>query len=95
MAHVYILYSKSANLFYIGSCDNLDERLQQHSTKEFADSFTALKASDWQLYFDIPDLEYEQARQIEQHIKKMKSRKYLSDIKSYPDIALKLKERYK
>ncbi|MTI38526.1 GIY-YIG nuclease family protein, partial [Fulvivirga lutimaris] len=33
MASVYILYSQSADKFYVGSCLNLEERLQQHKNK--------------------------------------------------------------
>ncbi len=73
MAAVYILYSKSRNNCYIGSCLNLDERLEDHKSKKYADSFTRM-ADDWELFYCVMDLEYKQARNIENHIKKMKSR---------------------
>jgi putative endonuclease len=59
----------------------------------FVKSFTA-KADDWELYLSITDLDYQQARLIELHIKKMKSTKYIKDLIKYPQIIEKLKERY-
>lgn len=68
MAFVYILYSAKLKKYYVGSCINLDERLRDHLKKKFADSYTA-KANDWDLFYSIINLEYNQARKIEQHIK--------------------------
>jgi putative endonuclease len=94
MAAVYILYSKSRNNYYVGSCLNLDERLEEHKTKKYADSFTTI-ADDWELFYCIGDLEYKQARNIENHIKKMKSRTYIDNLKKYQEISIKLKNRFK
>jgi putative endonuclease len=93
MAIVYILFSNRLNKFYIGSCKDLSERLTQHVNKMFVSSFTA-EADDWELYFAIADLGYQQARLIELHIKRMKSAKYIMDLVKYPQIIEKLKERY-
>lgn len=57
-------------------------------------SFTA-KADDWQLFYSIDDLIYWQSRQIESHIKKMKSSQYIQNLKKYPEIAQKLIDKYK
>ncbi|MBZ4187989.1 GIY-YIG nuclease family protein [Niabella beijingensis] len=94
MAYVYILYSPAAKRFYIGSCLELSDRLNEHRDKKHAGSFTA-RYSDWELYFTIADLSYLQARKVEQHIKKMKSRKYIENLVLYPEIAMGLIERYK
>eukprot|EP01041_Mallomonas_annulata_P040032 gene40032-63850_t len=72
MANVYILHSKKLDKFYIGSCQDLNQRLEKHRNKSFEDSYTT-NSEDWELYIDIPNLEYLQARQIELHIKKMKT----------------------
>ena len=93
MASVYILFSPSINQFYIGNCKDLDNRLNQHLLKEVIGAFTA-NANDWVLFFSINQLEYEQARKIENHIKKMKSRKYIENLKSYPEISEKLVLKY-
>lgn len=74
MASVYILYSKKLDRFYIGSCKDFSYRFDQHLNKEFKESFTAM-AEDWELYHSIDELVYEQARSIETHLKKMKSKR--------------------
>ncbi len=93
MASVYIMYSETSDKFYIGSTKNIKERIEYHLSKEFASSFTA-KYSDWKLFFEINDLTITQARQIEAHIKKMKSRKYILDLKKHPEISQKLLKKY-
>jgi putative endonuclease len=93
MAHVYVLYSGNLQKYYIGSCLNLDERLQEHINKTYPNCFTA-KDTSWRLVFEIPGLTYTQARNIEQHIKKMKSKAYISSLLKYPEMIQKLKERY-
>jgi len=93
MASVYILFSKKLDRFYIGSCENLDHRMEQHFNKEFSKSFTA-KADDWELFFSIDHLHYAQARMIEKHIKKMKSKTYIQNLKKYPEISQKLIAKY-
>jgi len=93
MASVYILYSKNADKFYIGSCYNLEERLKQHQDKTFM-GFTS-NENDWELFYSINDLEYKQARGIEVHIKKMKSRKYLQNLILFSEITDRLILKYK
>ncbi len=93
MAFVYILFSDQLNRFYIGSCKDLSARIIQHINQEFKKSFTS-KARDWGLYISIEGLEYEQARQIELYIKKMKSKKHIQNLKKYPGLIEKLKRNY-
>ena len=52
MAVVYILFSKSINKYYIGSCLNLKQRLLEHSNKVFDRSYTK-RATDWELFYCI------------------------------------------
>lgn len=89
MAAVYILYSPSLNKFYIGSCIDLTERLKQHFSKISPHAFTST-AKDWIVSLSLTDLSYRQARSIESHIKKMKSKKYIENLKRFPELALKL-----
>ena len=89
MASVYILYSKTLDRFYIGSCVEFSFRLEQHLNKVFANSFTA-KADDWTAFYFVEDLSYKQARIIEAHIKKMKSKVYIKNLKRHPEIMTKL-----
>jgi putative endonuclease len=93
MASVYILYSESLRKFYIGSCLDLPARIEQHISNFFANSFTS-KANDWAIFFLIQNLSFQQARAIEQHIKKMKSKTYIKNLKRYPEMVDKLMNRY-
>ena len=94
MATTYILYSKSIDRFYIGSCNSLEERLSQHHDDKYSSGFTH-RAKDWEVYFQINNLSYGQARSIESHIKNMKSRTYIKNLIKYSEIVEKLKLRYK
>ncbi len=80
MANVYILYSKTLNKFYTGSCLDFEKRFSEHLTKKFVDGFSA-KTNDWVLFYIIRQLSYKQAREIEAHIKRMKSKKYIVELK--------------
>ncbi|MGB3007753.1 MAG: GIY-YIG nuclease family protein [Chitinophagaceae bacterium] len=94
MAAVYILFSPSANKYYTGSCKDITERLEQHLSESISGAFTVI-AKDWMLYLLISDLEYKQARLIEGHIKKMKSRIFIENLKKYPELVLKLRNTYR
>ena len=91
---VYILYSKSLDRFYIGYTSDLVSRLAQHINHVFKGSFTD-KANDWEVFFSVECKNERQAIAVEKHIKKNKSRKYLKNMKVYPEISSKLLEKYK
>jgi putative endonuclease len=93
MASVYILYSPLCNKYYTGSCKELPVRFEQHITSSIPGAFTA-QAKDWVLYLSIDDLKYEQARLIEAHIKRMKSKIYIENLKKHRELSLKLKKMY-
>ncbi len=93
MAYVYILYSNSINKYYTGSCKNLAARLIEHNSHKFKNSFTA-NAYDWEVFLAIENLAYKQSRRIENHIKKMKSKTYIQNLKKYPEMIDKLKIKY-
>ena len=90
----YILYSPSLDKYYIGETENLEERIELHNVHFFEGSFTS-QANDWQIYFSIECETRSIARLIEGHIKKMKSRKYIENLKKYPDISKSLLLKYK
>ncbi|MFN5443387.1 MAG: GIY-YIG nuclease family protein [Crocinitomicaceae bacterium] len=94
MAVVYILFSAKLNKHYIGSCDNLSDRISKHKDKFYINSYTS-KTEDWILCLTIENLEYEQARKIEAHIKQMKSKIYIENMKLYPEIVNRLIDKYK
>ena len=91
---VYILYSKSVDRYYIGYSKNLDQRLLLHNNKYFKGSYST-RANDWVLYYKVNCHSILQARQIESHIKRMKSRVYIENLLKYPEITNRLLVRYK
>ena len=93
MHFVYILYSAKLNRFYTGYTSNFDSRMEFHRNAE-SHKFTA-NAEDWELYLKIECENKSQALSIEKHIKNMKSKTYIENLIKYPDIILKLKEKYK
>jgi len=77
MFYTYILYSKTLNKYYIGSCQDINQRLQDHLNSR--SKFTK-KAKDWEVkYFETFPTRSE-AYQRELQIKKMKSRKYIENL---------------
>ncbi len=93
MHFVYIIYSDKLNRYYVGETEQLDLRLEQHTTGFFKNSYTA-KTTDWKLHLVINCENRTKARKIEMHIKRMKSIKYIQDLKKYPEIVLKLCNKY-
>ena len=93
MAAVYILFSPKLNKFYVGSCLDLDQRLLDHKNKIYQNSYTTL-ADDWQLYYSIEELDGTVARKIETYIKAMKSKTYIKNLKKYPEMTIKLINKF-
>jgi putative endonuclease len=93
MAYVYILYSNQTKHYYIGSCINLELRVSEHLNKKYEDAYTKI-ANDWTLFYSMKDLSFGQARKIESHIKRMKSKKFIENLKTYIEISDKLKKIY-
>lgn len=90
---VYILFSNKLNRFYIGTTDDVEKRLIEHNYAHYPQAYT-VRGIPWSLFFTIENLSSSQAFQIEKHIKKMKSKKYISDLKKYPEIVLNLQAKY-
>ena len=61
----------------------------EYGTKKF----TAL-AKDWKIFPEISCSSLKQATQIEKHIKSMKSKVYIKNLKEYPKIIERLKAKY-
>ena len=93
--YCYILFSQKLNKFYIGATSvDPHERLDKHLNKKYgSDSFTAA-ANDWKIFHTITCDSFKQALDIEKHIKRMKSKKYILNLVTYPEIALKLLKKY-
>ncbi len=93
MASVYILHSSSSDLYYVGYSKDLTLRIEYHENKEFHNSFTA-KHEGWVLFYAIENLSAGTAVKIERHIKRMKSKIYIQNLKRFPDISRKLIQKY-
>jgi len=94
-AHIYFLYSSSIDKYYIGSTELLPaERLKLHLNKNYGTLKFTAKTTDWQLYWSHECTNISQARDIERHIKRMKSKKYLNNLKKHPEIIQKLIEKF-
>jgi putative endonuclease len=93
-ALVYILYSPSFDTFYTGfTTISVSERLERHNSKYYDNAYTS-RASDWEVYVLIECVSEQQARLIETHIKRMKSKQYIENLKKYPDMIGRLLTRY-
>jgi putative endonuclease len=91
---VYILYSKKLDRYYTGYTGDLNQRLEFHRHPSKSTTFTS-KADDWLLYYVINCESEQQARSIESHIKRMKSRRYIENLKIYVEITRKLLTQYR
>ncbi len=95
MPHCYILYSTSLNRFYVGSTIlEPKERLQNHLEQFYGNHKYTSLSKDWKIFLEITCNSIEQARKIEKHIKKMKSSKYIRNLRQYPEIVSKLQKRF-
>ena len=94
MAAAYILYSITKDRYYIGfTTATVADRLERHNKDYYEDKSTS-DGKPWSLFLEIPCDTAQQARNIEAHIKSMKSRKYIENLKRYPEMSEKLKGKY-
>ncbi len=77
MFYVYIIYSELLNKYYVGSCQNIDERLRDHLNSR---SKYTKSAKDWKLKYSESFFSRSEAYQREMQIKKMKSRTYIEKL---------------
>jgi putative endonuclease len=90
----YILFSKSINRYYVGYTGDVDERLKLHNTGHFGGKSYTQITSDWELFLLIPCETITQAIYIELKIKNMKSRKYIENLKKYPEIVERILKEF-
>jgi putative endonuclease len=90
---VYIIFSKALDKYYIGYTEDLELRLKQHNNGFYKDSYTKL-TNDWSMFHCIECSSKTQAIRVEAHIKKMKSRVYIENLKNHPEISLALMTKY-
>jgi putative endonuclease len=89
-ATVYIIRSLKTSRLYVGFTTKVvEDRVLEHNDIKFEDAFTK-RDRPWVLYFQIICESEKQARGIEAHIKKMKSKKYIENLLIYPEIVEQL-----
>ena len=77
MFYFYILYSKILDRFYIGHCQDLQQRLERHLSNH--KGFTG-KVDDWKIvYFEEFNLKTD-AYARERQVKKWKSKKAIIEL---------------
>ena len=95
MGYCYIIFSKKLNVYYTGiTSENPEKRLERHVSKHYEGYHFTHSASDWNIFLSIKCNNMEQARMIEVHIKKMKSKKYIQNLKKHSEMREKLLRKY-
>jgi putative endonuclease len=93
MASVYIIFSDSLRKFYIGyTTDTIEIRLEKHNNKFYQNKYTA-NGIPWVLFLEIKCVSTKHAIKVEKSIKSMKSKIYIQNLKKYPEMVIKLKEK--
>ena len=77
MFYIYIIYSKSFDRYYVGSCQNIEQRIDDHLNSR--SKYTKI-AKDWELKYSESFETRSESYQREMQIKKMKSRVYLEKL---------------
>ena len=91
MHFVYVIYSPSADSYYIGETVNVEERLVQHRQHLYAGSYTKI-ANDWETAFMLRCKDRASALKAEKHLKKAKSKVYLKRLHHDMSALEKLKD---
>ena len=87
MAYVYILLSEKTSAYYIGSCNDIEERLRRHNAGH---SLSTRKGIPWKLVYQKVFATKSEAMKEEYRIKSQKSRLYIEKLISvkieHPDL---------
>ncbi|HXL57622.1 MAG TPA: GIY-YIG nuclease family protein [Chitinophagaceae bacterium] len=75
--YVYILYSATTNRYYIGSCEEVETRLQQHNSGR---NLSTKYGIPWELKKMEVFITRSEAFQSESFIKKMKSKAFIEKV---------------
>ncbi|MBX9784437.1 MAG: GIY-YIG nuclease family protein [Chitinophagaceae bacterium] len=80
MYYLYILFAERYNLYYVGYTSNYQQRLIQHNTQDFFNTYTS-KYRPWKMMavFECGEIENDAIR-LERFIKKQKSRKLIEKL---------------
>ena len=92
MFYIYILYSESADKYYIGQSDDPERRLNEHNTAD-KNNYT-FRYRPWVLKASFPVSESRgEAMMVEKHIKMLKSRRSIKGLILKPERFAKIIER--
>ncbi|QAA82266.1 GIY-YIG nuclease family protein [Aequorivita sp. H23M31] len=96
MSHCYILYSKLKDKFYIGfTQENLMDRIAKHNKGTYGRNTYTVLATDWELFFSLKCECTDQAIAVEKHIKRMKSKTYIRNLRKYPEMCGRILDLYR
>ena len=93
MYFFYIIQSKIDHSFYVGHTQDLKQRLEFHNDPQLNQGVTRHKIP-WKYFFSLETPDKSIAIKIEKHIKRMKSHRYISNLKKYPEMSEKLLKKY-
>ena len=68
----------------------MDLRIEKHNRGTYGKHRFTATAGDWELFIKIPANDYPHAIRIERLIKSMKSKKYIENLKKYPELVEKI-----
>jgi putative endonuclease len=77
MYYCYIIYSAIENKYYVGSCQDIDQRIRRHNTNH--KGFTG-KVNDWVLQWSEEFHDKSTAMTREAQIKSWKSRRMIEEL---------------
>jgi len=77
--------------YYVGATqNNVAQRVIKHNNAHYGKNHFTAVAKDWVVFLDIKVSSFEHALRIEKHIKKMKSKIYIQNLKKYPEMLASL-----
>jgi putative endonuclease len=89
--YLYILFSASANRYYVGESQDPERRLGLYNQGVFQKAFTKI-AQDWELMLAHPCRSREEALKLERFVKRMKSRRFIEKVVEDPQILNRILE---
>ena len=82
MPFTYILYSKSAERYYTGSCGELQKRIDRHNAGKNPSTKYGVP---WEVVWHAAFESLSEARQLERKIKKRGAERFLNELKKTTD----------
>ncbi|WP_420917741.1 GIY-YIG nuclease family protein [Robiginitalea aestuariiviva] len=93
MYYVYIIKSAKDGSFYIGSTYHPEDRILWHNDPE-RNTGKSRSKMPWEYFLIMEVPNNRVGLRLEKHIKRMKSRKYIQNLKDYQDLRTKLINRF-